>query len=312
MDTLTIKTAVITGPTGSIGLALCKELLARGAKVYGVHRPDSPRALELPSGVIAVRCDLTELACLPEMISGGADAFFHLGWVHTIGPGRDDMHAQTENIRCALDAVDAAKALGCRVFVGAGSQGEHGRIDGLVQPDTPCFPITGYGIAKLCAGQMTRIACRQVGMRHEWARILSVYGPGDGPRSVISITAHALLRGERPSLTAGEQQWDYLYAADAARGLIAMGERGRDGAIYPLGSGRVQLLREYLEELRNQIDPALPLGFGDIPYGSGQVMHLQADLTALSEDTGFTPQTDFTQGIRETIEWYRRKESNQS
>ena len=33
--------------------------------------------------------------------------------------------------------------------------------------------------AKLCAGQMTRIACAQKGIQHVWARILSVYGPYD-------------------------------------------------------------------------------------------------------------------------------------
>ena len=67
-------------------------------------------------------------------------------------------------------------------------------------------------------------------------------------------------------------------------------------------------LRRYMEELRDAIDPALPLGLGQIPYGPRQVMHLQADLSALRQDTGFEPRTAFADGIRKTIEWIRKEQ----
>lgn len=53
------------------------------------------------------------------------------------------------------------------------------------------------------------------------------------------------------------------------------------------------------------IDNALPLGFGEVPYSEKQVMHLEADISALRKDTGFKPETDFETGIRQTIEYYR-------
>ena len=64
---------------------------------------------------------------------------------------------------------------------------------------------------------------------------------------------------------------------------------------------------EYIEALRDAIDPALPLGLGEVPYGPLQVMHLQADTSALQEDTGWRPATPFEEGIRETIEWVRKE-----
>ena len=72
-----------------------------------------------------------------------ADAFFHLAWAHTIGAGRNDMPAQIENIRYTIDAVRTAAAMGCRVFVGTGSQAEYGRVDGVLRADTPKTPKTG-------------------------------------------------------------------------------------------------------------------------------------------------------------------------
>lgn len=70
--------------------------------------------------------------------------------------GRNDMPAQIENIRYTIDAVRTAAAMGCRVFVGTGSQAEYGRVDGVLRADTPTNPENGYGMAKLCAGQMSR------------------------------------------------------------------------------------------------------------------------------------------------------------
>ena len=80
------------------------------------------------------------------------------------------MHLQNKNVEYALDAVEAAKRFGCHTFIGAGSQAEYGRVEGLLKPDTPTFPEMGYGIAKLCAGHMTRKHAYQLGMNHIWVR----------------------------------------------------------------------------------------------------------------------------------------------
>lgn len=300
-----VRTAVVTGPTGAIGMALCEELLGRGCAVYAVCRPESPRAAALPEGVRIIFCDLSRLRSLPKLVEERCDAFFHLGWTDTIGPGRDDMTAQIRNIGYAIDAVRAASALGCRVFVGAGSQAEYGRAIDALRPETPAFPENGYGMAKLCAGQMSRVEAARLGVAHVWARILSVYGPHDGDGSMVVSTIRKLLAGERPALTMGGQIWDYLYAADAARALALMAERGTDGAVYPLGSGEARPLRLYIEAIRDAVNPTLSLGFGEIPYGERQVMHLSADISALRADTGFAPVVRFEDGIRKTIDWVK-------
>ena len=147
-------------------------------------------------------------------------------------------------------------------------------------------------------------------MRHVWARVLSVYGAYDSPLSVISILLDKLTKGEKPALTAGEQMWDYLYTDDAGEALCRMAESGRDGAIYPLGSGTIRPLREYFEMLRDAVDPALPLGIGQLPYPPNQVMHLEADISELTRDTGFVPATPFEDGIREVVKQYRMRQVN--
>lgn len=309
-----MKNAIVSGSLGSIGVALVRQLVRRQIRVYALVRAAGDPRIEhrLPKEAIVIPCDMREYDTLPQRIDAPVDAFFHLAWAGTIGPQRDDMLLQTENIRCAVVAAQAAKALGCDVFVGVGSQAEHGHIEGRVTASAPCFPVNGYGMAKLCAGQMTRAVCRQLGIRHVWARVLSVYGAYDSPLSVISILLDELTKGEKPALTAGEQMWDYLYADDAGEALCRMAESGRDGAIYPLGSGTIRPLREYFEMLRDAVDPALPLGIGQLPYPPNQVMHLEADISELTRDTGFTPKTPFEVGIRQVIAQYRMRQVNNS
>lgn len=306
-----IQTAVVTGPTGAIGIALCEKLLRENVTVYAVCRPGSSRIKDLPKAAAlhVVECDAKELATLPQKMEGvSVDAFFHFAWAHTIGQGRNDMPAQIENIQSTIDAVRAAKALGCRVFLGAGSQAEYGRVEGLLKSDTPAFPENGYGMAKLCAGQMSRVEAKALDIDHVWVRILSVYGPHDGPMTMISGTIRKLLAGERPALTAGIQRWDYLYAGDAADAFYLAACHGRNGAVYPLGSGQAMPLKDYIIQMRDAIDPALPLGLGEVPYGPLQVMHLQADISALQADTGFAPKTPFAEGIRRTMDWVKREQ----
>lgn len=305
-----MKSAVITGATGAIGRALIDELLQNGIEVLALCRHEG-RARELPTHpLLRIQyCSLSELSTLQHRAEKPYDVFYHFGWAGTNGTERNVPALQCDNIRYALDAVCAAKRLGCHTFIGAGSQAEYGRFTDTLTPNTPTFPESGYGIAKLAAGGLTRLAASASGMRHIWVRILSVYGPYDNEKSLVSSTILALLCSKTPQFTKGEQLWDFLYSRDAAHALFLLAVHGKHGAIYPLGSGRARPLKEYLLLLRDIVAPHAPLEFGVIPYAKDQVMHLCADITAITADTGWHPTTDFCDGIRETAAWWQMQGS---
>jgi nucleoside-diphosphate-sugar epimerase len=302
-----MKRAVITGPTGAIGIALIERLIRENVEVIAVVRPDSARKSRIPSSPLVklVECDLAELSALPEK-AGSADVFYHFGWDGTFGNSRNNMHGQNLNVKYALDAVEAAAKMGCEAFIGAGSQAEYGRFEGKLNADVPAFPENGYGIAKLCAGQMTRILCEQHGIRHIWTRILSIYGPFDGAATMVMSTIGKLLKGEHASCTKGEQMWDYLFSEDAALAMYLIGEKGKNGKTYCVGSGQVRPLRDYIEDIKNAAAPDAKIGFGEVAYSDKQVMYLCADISELTEDTGFKPQHTFKEGIEKTVNWCRQ------
>ncbi|MBO5416136.1 MAG: NAD(P)-dependent oxidoreductase [Clostridia bacterium] len=299
--------AVITGATGAVGMALIAELIKNDIEVLVLARPGSARneRLKLGEKVKVVGCDLKDLKDYKVSDGEKYDWFFHFGWIGTTGQARNDMHLQNKNVEYTLDAVNLAQRFGCSVFMGAGSQAEYGRVEGKLSDKTPTNPEMGYGIAKLCAGRMSRIMCEAVGMRHIWVRILSVYGPYDNEVSMVISTLRKMIAGETPEFTAGEQIWDYMYSEDAAKAIVALAERGHDGDIYCLGSGKPAMLKEYIIKMRDAANPACELGLGKRPYAQNQVMYLCADTEKLTADTGFVPSVSFDEGIAKTVAWVR-------
>lgn len=300
---------IITGPTGAIGIALIRQCIQEGTEVYAVCRKNSKRIKRIPKHTrVHIReYDLDELKDISSSDIPKCDVFYNLGWDGTTGESRNDMSLQLKNVQYTLDAVRTAERLGCKAFIGAGSQAEYGRAEGKLNESTPAFPENGYGMAKLCAGQMSRIECNKRGIKHIWTRILSVYGPYDNESSMIVQTIQKLLQGEKPVFTKAEQLWDYIYCEDAARALFLLGESGKGNKIYCIGSGNAHKLVDYIYILRNQINPEFPLGIGELPYGKKQVMYLCADIKDLQEDTGFQPKVSFEEGIRNTIIWQRNE-----
>lgn len=307
------KAIIITGATGTIGRALIEEAGKQQYHVLAIVHRNSKRAdaLKQYPYVTVMQADIEEYPKVPEMMELIDETnldyriLFHLAWNGTFGDSRNDVMLQEKNIKGALEAVKIAKLSGCEAFVGAGSQAEYGRVDGILKADTPAFPESGYGITKLCAGQLTRLLADQLGIRHEWVRILSIYGPYDGSHTLISSAIRCMLAGEYTSFTPGEQIWDYLYNKDAARAMLLAGERGKDKAVYPIGSGKAYPLKDYIREIAEIIGYEKKLGFGKRPYNDKQVMYLQADISQLQKDTGFTPHYSFMEGIRETIDYWK-------
>ena len=298
-----MKKVVITGPTGCIGAALSRALLADGCEVYAVCRPNSPniRLLPVHSSIHVVESDIKDLSLLESRLGGGFDTFFHLAWSGTFGADRNDAQRQLNNVKYTLDAVKLAKDIGCRMFIGAGSQAEYGHFDRPADDTLVPKPFTFYGAAKLSAGQMSRVRADQIGIAHAWVRIFSIYGPGDDKNTLVHFLIRELLADRSPALTAGEQTWDYLYSDDAAKALAAVAESGKDGSVYNLGSGEQRVLKEYISVIRDIVSPKTVLRLGDRPYGQDQVMYLSADIKKLTKDTGFVPKTTFEEGVKQTL-----------
>ena len=301
------KEVIITGASGPLGVMLVRECIRNNIGVLAIIRPGSSNTKNIPVHKLVKieECEITDIDKMAGRIKGKFDVCFHLAWTHTGDKGRNDPFLQEENILATLKTAKLSKAMGCKVFIGAGSQAEYGPLNKKVNELSEERPDTLYGIAKLAAGRLVMEYCRQNDMRCNWVRIFAVYGPYENDYIFTSYIIRTLLAGNGPDLTPCEQIWDYLYTEDAVCALLLIAEKAKNSGIYCLGSGAAKKMKEYASVIRDKIAPDMALGIGKKPYGKGQIMHMEADISKLQAETGYVPRYTFKEGITKTIEWYR-------
>ena len=290
-----MKNYIVTGAAGFLGCNLTERLMQEeNAHIYAVVRPNSPHNARLtPSERLTiVPADLSEYAHLDEMIEEACDVFFHLAWQG----GRYDFAAQYGNIADTLGALEAAGRLGCRHFICTGSQAEYGRQTALITEETCPHPADAYGAAKLAACALSRQRAADLGVAWIWGRVFSLYGRYEQEGRMLPALVKSLRSEQTFALSSSAaQNWDYLYAADAADALLALAKRGRAGEIYNIANGDYRPLRDYIEEARAAIAPQC-----DVAYGAADadVFSLQPSVEKIRRDTGWQPMTDFVDGLR--------------
>jgi UDP-glucose 4-epimerase len=296
----------VTGGSGFIGAHLCRALVEAGHRVAVLSREGAPwRLRDIRSSLALIRGGLDDIAAWhDELADFRPDAVAHAAWRGVANFDRD-APSQVDNIGWTAALVAQAAAAGASTFLGLGSQAEYGPKSTVIGPDDQPAPTTLYGEAKLAAGRIAGRIAAQAGLRFVWMRIFSTYGPTDHPYWLIPGLIGQLLQGSRPPLTRCEQCWDFLHVADAAHAIRLALESASAQGIYTLGSGAAPPLRRTVERVRDRIDPALPLGFGEIPYRPDQVMRLQADVRRLQDDLGWAATTPLEQGLDQTVDWYR-------
>ncbi len=298
---------LVTGGTGAVGSHVVRNLVLRGDEVAMLARQDSDtwRVHDVIGQVRTLTGQLEHPASYRDALRDfHAETVIHLAWSGVLGKHRNDCEQAYINIPGTLALLSEAHDAGVTTFVGLGSQAEYGAVQHVIREDRMADPTTLYGASKFAAYTLCKTYSAIHNVRFAWLRLFSSYGPADNPEWMIPYLILELLQGKRPSLTAGEQRWDYLFQSDAANAVATVAHNESASGLFNLGAGEARPLRSTVEFIRDLIDPSLPLGWGEVPYRDDQVMHLQADISRLAA-VGWQPTTSLEQGLTKTVEWFR-------
>lgn len=310
---------IITGATGFLGKALCKELTENGHEVTAIVRPESAEKVKDLEVSRVIELPLEELDSLTEQEDNREpeshdsrkrsktrlgeppkdyDVFFHLAWNGSGGEARNDYGVQLGNLRYMEKALKAAKGCGCKKFIGAGSQAEYGVVHGKAAEDTTApNPFMMYGAAKLACLHMGRVLAGQLGITFVWPRIYSVYGPRENDPTLLGYVARTLREGKTPELSACENMWDFLYITDFTKAMRLLAENPEAEGVYHVASGDARKLKEFVELERDVIKPGAELNFGARKADEKRTFWLEPDVSRI-EGLGFRCEVSFSQGIR--------------
>ena len=302
-----MKKVLITGANGFIGSRLTQYLIEKELSVIAVIEP----GMKIPSDFF--QKDITILELKMEDISrtqidipDNIDLIYHFAWAGVDSRRKNLEEIQLKNIQYGLNILKMAEARNIPKVVCPGSASEYACFDGIITGKESPEPADMYGAVKAAVRYVMSMDAKSKGIQLVWTLITSIYGPGRMDNNLITYAITSFLKHEIPSFTKLEQQWDYLYIADLIYGLYLIGEFGKGGKAYPLGSGLYRPMWEYVHIIRDIIDPTLPMRIGVLPYKAKKIDHSRLDISNLCEDTGFIPKYPFEIGVRETIEYFKK------
>ncbi len=298
------RTAIVTGANGFVGTWLVRELCANEVKVYAVIK-DEKEDISAISGLDNLQiiyCDLSEIKQLVKKIEArNIDCFYHLAWVGSGGPLRADYEVQSNNAKYCLDAAYAAKEIGCKKFLCAGTVTEN-IVDSTLDSDKVSQNMM-YGISKKNAHLMLNVYCQMIGIKMIWMQFSNIYGPNNLSGNLISYTMTELINGRRPSFSKGTQPYDFVYIKDLVKAAYLLGYKDVEKNTYFLGSGNSRRLCDYLSEIPKILGGHYEVGIGERPEDGVIYKEEWFDTSSLCSDTGFKAEYTFEQGIKETYEW---------
>jgi nucleoside-diphosphate-sugar epimerase len=310
-----VPTYLVTGGAGFIGSHLVEELLRRGESVRIAdnfstgHRHNLP-----PAGADLVEGDVSDPAVARRAVDG-VKFVLHQAAIPSVPRSvKDPVSSNLANVDGTLQMLVAARDAGVSRVVFAGSSSVYG--DSAVLPkreDMKPAPLSPYALQKLIGEQYCQLFTRLYGLETVTTRYFNVFGPRQSPDSpysgVISLFVKALSAGQTPTIYGdGRQTRDFTYVGDVVDGVLRCCEAPNVAGevINVAAGGRVSLL-ELVHQLQTLLKQPLDPTFQ--PAREGDVRDSQADIFKARKLLGFDPKVPFDEGLRRTVEWYRRAQA---
>jgi len=223
----------------------------------------------------------------------------------SIGSAAEFVKTNTVGVQVLLDTV---KASGRNIrFLQVSTDEVYGSIaTGSWDENSPLLPNSPYSASKAGGELLARAYHRTHGLDVVITRCSNNYGTHHFPEKLIPLFITNLLEGKKvPVYGNGQNVRDWLHVDDHCRGIHAALMNGKSGEVYNIGGGR-ELTNL---EITHLILEAMGADESSIEYvedRKGHDLRYSVDWTKINRELGYEPQVKFEDGLRDTIEWYRK------
>ena len=258
---------LVTGANGYLGQGIVKELLERGHFVIATDF----KTQNIDNRAKKVECNLFEEES-PFQLFDEPDVLVHLAWrdgfVHNSNAHIDDLSKHYLFIKKFAES-DVKK------IAVMGSMHEIGFFEGSINENTPCHPMSLYGIAKNTLRDITDLLAKQHSKVFQWLRGYYIVGNSQFGSSIFSKITAAEKEGKTEfPFTMGQNQWDFLNYEDFCRQVAATVSQDEINGIINICSGHPEKLADRVERFIKENRYSIKLKYGafpDRPYDSKAV-----------------------------------------
>ena len=330
-------TVLVTGAAGFIGFHTAKLLLDAGKQVVGIDnftpyydvtlKKDRIGQLSGSSSFQFCELDLCDVASLTRLFSESSfTQVVHLAAQPGVRYSIDHPEAYVEsNLVGFSNILEACRhyKIGHLVFASTSSVYGANKTRPYSEKHGVDHPVSLYAATKKANEVMAHSYSHLYDLPVTGLRFFTVYGEWGRPDMAFFKFTDAIINGRPIEIyNEGKMTRDFTYVRDIVKGIVLVLEvvpcpdETWDGfnptpatsgiapyRLYNIGNSEPVELMRYIEVLENCLGRTATKEF--LPMQAGDVVSTWADCSALSEATGYTPDTPIEEGLANFVGWYK-------
>jgi len=314
---------LLTGITGFAGSHLAEYILNHHpeVEVFGLIRWRSRREniVHLENKITLVEGDLKDIVSLKKILAVvKPDWIFHLA-AQSFVPTSWKCPAETFSINAIgqINLFEAILDLGLSPKIQiAGSSEEYGLVfeDEIpIKETNPLRPLSPYAVSKVAQDLLAFQYWKSYGLRAVRTRGFNHTGPRRGEVFICSNFARQIAEIEKkkrkPVILVGnlEAKRDFTDVRDIVRAYWLSLERGEEGEVYNIGTGRAYAMQDILDMLISLSQVKVEVKVDPERLRPSDVPILLADSSKFRQLTGWEPRIPLRQSLEDLLNYWRSR-----
>ena len=250
---------LITGAAGYIGRHVVKAFLNEGYEVYVsdfAFKGIDERAINVYDDIFSGDKNIYNQLGRPDIL-------VHLAWrdgfIHNSPAHMSDLSKHVIFLNNMIDG-------GLKYLTVMGSMHEVGYYEGAIDENTPCNPITMYGVAKNALRQQLLIYSKDKDVAFHWLRGYYIYGDDVRGSSIFAKLYQAAEDGKTTfPFTTGKNKFDFIHVDELAKQIMYASVQSQYNGIINVCSGRPVSLADKIESYIKEYNMNIRLEYGTFP-----------------------------------------------
>ncbi|WP_419902596.1 NAD-dependent epimerase [Kiloniella sp.] len=331
------KTYVITGTAGFIGYHLADLLLTQGHQVIGIDIVSDYYEVSLKEarlanlktfeGFVEKRVDLADWDAVEAVFKEHRpDICVNLAAQAGVRYSLENPRAYLRsNVDGFLNILEACRHYPVEHLVYASTSSAYGANTSMPfkVSESAEHPLTLYAATKKSNELMAHTYSHLFGFPSTGMRFFTVYGPWGRPDMALFMFTKDILAGKPINVfNNGDMKRDFTYVKDIVQGISRLADvppsidtswdadnpNPNTSGVAPfrvvnIGNSRCEKLMRYIEVLENKL--GMKAEYNMLPMQDGDVPATWADVSELTEITGYAPSVTIEEGIGHFVDWYK-------
>jgi nucleoside-diphosphate-sugar epimerase len=304
---------LVTGGAGFIGSHIAGELVRKGHAVRVIDNFSTGKRENISSfldEIELVEADIREFKACRKVVEG-MDFVLHQAALTSVPFSIEDPLLTNEvNITGTLNLLLASRNAKVQRLIFASSAAVYGDDSRLPKTENmEGLPISPYALSKRVGEMYCRLFSQLYGLSTVCLRYFNIFGPRQDPfsqyASVIPNFIGKMLKEEKPSVFGdGEQSRDFLYVSNVVEANILASRISEvSGEVFNIAGGEKTTVNSLVKELNEVLGKQIKPAYED--PRSGDIKHSYADISKARKMLKYEPTVSFSEGLRETVRWYR-------